>query len=202
MISGSFNQSSRYTIDPVAPMVMVFDMAILLRLDAAKKYHPQGLVYGAKDLLNSFKKQGHSLSVVSAEDEKIVDAALKDSRLLDFFEERVFADRDLTVPAIYKFILNAVGADERGNILLTADEAALRAGVTGGLLGFGFADSALHGLKTDLKRGRLQQAGAVLVAETLGDFDTLLAARTLPARMKDNLAPDLGDDDFDGPVFG
>lgn len=202
MISGPFNQSSRYTVDPIAPLVMIFDMAVLLRPDAAQIKGTHALVYGAKDLLNAFKKQGHSLSVVSHEDDGIVDAALKDSRLLDFFEDRVYPDRVLSVPSIYKPVLAAVKADDRGNILFTADEAVLRAGVTAGLMGFAFADSALHGLKTDLKRRSMERAGAVLVAETLGDFNTLLMARTLPSRMKDNWAAGPLDDGFDGPSFG
>ena len=202
MISGPFNNSSRYTVDPVPAMVMVFDMAVLLRRDAAQIKGTHALVPGGKDLLNSFKKQGHSLSVVSHEDDGIVDAALKDSRLLDFFEDRVYPGRVLSAPSVYKSVLAAVKADERGNILFTADEAVLRAGAAAGLMGFAFVDSALHGLKTDLKRRAMERAGAVLVAETLGDFDTLLMARTLPARMKDNWAMDRDDDGFDGPSFG
>lgn len=201
MISGPFNKSSLYTVEKIPAMVMVFDMAVLLRPNAAKTGGTHAMVYGAKDLLNSFKKQGHSLSVVSHEDDGIVDAALKDSRLLDFFEDRVYPDRVLSVPSIYKPVLMAVKADDRGNILFAQDEAVVRAGVTAGLMGFAFADSALHGLKTEPKRRALERAGAVLVAETLRDFDTLLMARTLPARMKDNRAIDLGDDDFGGPVF-
>jgi|GEM_PF-6767471 beta-phosphoglucomutase-like phosphatase (HAD superfamily) len=201
MILGSFNNSSRYTVEKIPAMVMVFDMAVLLRPDLAKTKGTHSMVYGAKDLLNSFKRQGHSLSVVSHEDDGIVDAALKDSRLLDFFEDRVYPDRVLSVPSIYKPVLMAVKADDRGNILFAQDEAVVRAGVTAGLMGFAFADSALHGLKTDLKRRALERAGAVLVAETLGDFDTLLAARTLPSRMKDNWAIDQDNDGFDGPQF-
>jgi beta-phosphoglucomutase-like phosphatase (HAD superfamily) len=201
MILGSFNNSSRYTVEKIPAMVMVFDMAVLMRPDLAKTKGTHSMVYGAKDLLNSFKRQGHSLSVVSHEDDGIVDAALKDSRLLDFFEDRVYPDRVLSVPSIYKPVLMAVKADDRGNILFAQDEAVVRAGVTAGLMGFAFADSALHGLKTDLKRRALERAGAVLVAETLGDFDTLLAARTLPSRMKDNWAIDQDNDGFDGPQF-
>lgn len=201
MVSGHFNTTSLYRVDPIPPMVMVFDMAVLLRPNVAQGAGVYDMVDGAKDLLNSFKKQGHSLSVVAHEDDAIVDRVLKSSRLLDFFEDRVYPDRVLSVPSIYQSILQAVNADDRGNILFAQDDAIIRAGVRAGLLGFAFADSARNGPKTDQIRRNLERAGAVLVAETLRDFDSLLAARTLPSRMKDNRVNDLGDDDFNGPSF-
>ena len=203
MVSDAFNGSSRrYTVEKISPMVMLFDMAVLLRPDAAQGWGRFTPVHAAKDLLESFKKQGHNLSVLSRHQAPAVEEALKDSRFLDFFEDRVYADKNLSDSTVYAPVLADLQAGKRGNILITGDSGAVRAGKAAGLLCIAFADSALNGAKTDSKRQELSRAGAVLLAETLIDIDTLLAARTLPSRMVDNWA-DLDDlDGFDGPSFG
>ncbi len=145
------------------------------------------LVYGAQDLLRTLKKEGHILAVGTNNNEDLAIRALKHTRLLDFFEDRIYTPgsvggKSKPDPAMYLKALADLKTPA-GNALVIDDSlAGVAAAQAAGIASFGYADPR-YGRRIDARRRDLEQAGATLTVETLIDIHTLLLARTLPSRM-------------------
>ena len=146
------------------------------------------LVYGARDLLKTLQKEGHILAVSTNNPEDLAVTALKHTRLLDFFEDRVYTPesvggRGKPDPAMILKILADLKT-EPGRALAVEDSlAGVRAAKAAGIACFGYADPRF-GRGIDRRRRELEQEGATLTVEMLIDLHTLLLARTLPSRMQ------------------
>lgn len=161
-----FNKKSRGAI----PLFIIFDLATLSDETGTIP------VYGAKDLLRSLKRQGHTLAVTSQEPENRCIQALKESRFLDFFEERVYAPNP-----DFPQILSALKAAPGETVSVQLEPEGVEAAKEAGLLVFAYADPRFSA-RMDGRRRVLERAGADHVVETLIDIDTLLTARALRAR--------------------
>lgn len=145
------------------------------------------LVYGAKDLLNTLKREGHTLAVGTNNNEDLAIRALKHTRLLDFFEDRVYTPDSVDAktkpdPAMYLKALSDLKTQAGGALVIEDSLAGVAAAKAAGIASFGYADPRF-GRRIDSRRRDLEKAGATLTVETLIDIHTLLLARTLPSRM-------------------
>ncbi|MGZ9109488.1 MAG: HAD hydrolase-like protein [Micavibrio sp.] len=163
------------------PLLLIFDLATLSDETGTV------LVYGAKDLLRSLKRQGHILAVTSGETQGICINALKQSRFLDFFEDRVYTPDSTNCPkradpALFQHILTELKTGPNKAMAVELEPDGVEAASEAGLAVFAYADPRFAA-RIDAWRRELERAGADIVVETLLDIDTLLTARSVQARL-------------------
>lgn len=166
-----FNKVARGNAPKTIPLLLIFDLATLSDETGTV------LVYGAKDLLRSLKRQGHILAVTSGETQETCINALKQSRFLDFFEDRVYAPKP-----DFQRILSDLKTGPNGAAAIELEPGGVEAASDAGLVVFAYADPRFAA-RIDARRRELERAGADIVVETLLDIDTLLTARSVQARL-------------------
>jgi beta-phosphoglucomutase-like phosphatase (HAD superfamily) len=181
-----FNKAVRGNAPKTIPLLLIFDLATL------SDETGDVLVYEAKDLLRSLKRQGHILAVTSGEAQETCINALKQSRFLDFFEDRVYTPEGTNClkradPAFFQHILSDLKTSPNGAVAVELEPDGVDAASDAGLAVFAYADPRFAA-RIDARRRELERAGADIVVETLLDIDTLLTARSVQARL--NRTPD------------
>lgn len=144
------------------------------------------LVFGAKDLLAGLKREGHVLAACTNTAQNLAIAGLKHTRLLDFFEDRVFtpdmvAGRKKPDSALYDLILKDLRTAPPGAYAVEDSIAGVSAAKDAHISTFAYADPR-YGRKIDQQRRALERAGAAITVENLIDIHTLLFARTIQFR--------------------
>lgn len=132
------------------------------------------LVYGALDLLKSLTKDGHVLAALTTNSASLADRALKHTRLLDFFEDRVYCGDTGLLPQI----LADTRFTSQNSVMVDDGLAGLAAAKQMEIASFGYADPRF-GRQLDERRKEMEQAGATLTVEGLIDIHTLFLAQNL-----------------------